>query len=792
MRDKKNWKRLIALAISAVLLVPVQVGYAAESGIEACTESREADENGFVIDENGALTKYTGDAENVVIPDHVTSVEDYAFQACYDVKSIYIPASVQDIGWSAFAIENSVIDWGDGDISKVYGSLKNLEVASDNPYFSSEDGVLYDKNKEKLICCPNLRTGSFAVPAGVKIIGGRAFESCQLTSIEIPAGVTEIRDTYFTRNSQELTELNVESGNQKFSSEGGILYDKDKKELLTCPSGKVGNIDIPQGVTSIAPFSFQACSNLSNIRIPSSVTRIGEAAFGLVWANIIIPAEVTYIGTNAIDSGMTIYGKEGSYAQTYAAENDIKFSTEQPGFEIKDGVLEKYSGMDTEVVIPDEVTSIGDEAFHACTGLTSIEMPDGLTSIGKNAFAACRSLTEIMIPDGVTSIERMAFYKCTSLTKITLPESLTSIGEDVFSNRNEDLIIYGKSGSAAETYAKENDIKFFSTGISSQKTLSDKDVTLSQTSYTYDGTAKTPDVTVKCGNETLTKDADYTVTYQDNVNAGTAKVIVSGIGNYTGAVTKTFTITEGDKQEPGTKELSKCAITLSKTAYAYDGTAKNSTITVKDGATVLKAGTDYTVAYQNNRNAGTAKAVITGNGNYKGTVTKTFTITVKKGTSHKAGSYQYKVTGVSTVTITGLTDRKVTKVEVPKTVKIGGKNFKVTAIGNNAFRKNKKVTSVEIGNNVTAIGTSAFEGCTKLNKAAIGTGVIQIENSVFKNCKKLGTITVKSTKLTKVGKSALRGIESTAKVKVPAKNLSSNKKLFKNKGQGKNVKIVKS
>ena len=238
--------------------------------------------------------------------------------------------------------------------------------------------------------------------------------------------------------------------------------------------------------------------------------------------------------------------------------------------------------------------------------------------------------------------------------------------------------------------------------------------------------------------------------------------------------------------------MSKCAITLSKTAYAYDGTAKNSTITVKDGATVLKAGTDYTVAYQNNRNAGTAKAVITGNGNYKGTVTKTFTITVKKGTSHKAGSYQYKVTGVSTVTITGLTDRKVTKVEVPKTVKIGGKNFKVTAIGNNAFRKNKKVTSVEIGNNVTAIGTSAFEGCTKLNKAAIGTGVIQIENSVFKNCKKLGTITVKSTKLTKVGKSALRGIESTAKVKVPAKNLSSNKKLFKNKGQGKNVKIVKS
>ena len=119
--------------------------------------------------------------------------------------------------------------------------------------------------------------------------------------------------------------------------------------------------------------------------------------------------------------------------------------------------------------------------------------------------------------------------------------------------------------------------------------------------------------------------------------------------------------------------MSKYTITISKTAYTYDGTAKEPAVTVKDGATVLKAGTDYTVAYQDNKNAGTAKAVLTGKGNYKGTVTKTFTITVKKNTSHKAGAYQYKVTGASTVSVTGLTDKKATKVKVPKTVKIGGR-----------------------------------------------------------------------------------------------------------------------
>ena len=149
------------------------------------------------------------------------------------------------------------------------------------------------------------------------------------------------------------------------------------------------------------------------------------------------------------------------------------------------------------------------------------------------------------------------------------------------------MTIFGKSGSVAETYAKENNIKFSSTGKVSLKMLSDKDVTLSQMSYTYDGTAKTPDATVKYGDATLTKGVDYTITYQDNVNAGTAKVIVTGMGNYTGTVTKTFTITEAAKQEPSVKELSKCTITLNKTAYTYDGKAKKPAVTVKDGATVL-------------------------------------------------------------------------------------------------------------------------------------------------------------------------------------------------------------
>lgn len=159
-----------------------------------------------------------------------------------------------------------------------------------------------------------------------------------------------------------------------------------------------------------------------------------------------------------------------------------------------------------------------------------------------------------------------------------------------------------------------------------------------------------------------------------------------------------------------------------------------------------------------------AKENVTDN---KGVVKKNTVSTVKKGTSHKIGSYGYKVTGASTVSMTGVKDKKITKVKVPKTVKIDGKTLKVTAISDNAFSKTK-ITHVTIGSNVSRIGAAAF-----------------------KNCKKMKNITIRSTRLKSVGKNAFKGIRSKAKIKVPARKLKAYKKILKGKGQGKQVKIVK-
>ena len=166
------------------------------------------------------------------------------------------------------------------------------------------------------------------------------------------------------------------------------------------------------------------------------------------------------------------------------------------------------------------------------------------------------------------------------------------------------------------------------------KTISD-DMIEAIADQTYDGNSQKPEVTVKDGETTLTKDTDYTVAYADNTKAGEATVTITGKGNYTGKAKKKFTI------QP--KDLVADDINVAVAdGGTYDGNAKKPTVTVNDGDKTLTADTDYTLKYDNNINAGenTAKVTVTGKGNYAGTVEKTFSI-AKADYTGKKGSNIY-------------------------------------------------------------------------------------------------------------------------------------------------------
>ena len=154
----------------------------------------------------------------------------------------------------------------------------------------------------------------------------------------------------------------------------------------------------------------------------------------------------------------------------------------------------------------------------------------------------------------------------------------------------------------------------------SRISISKASVTLSTSTYAYDGKAKKPGVMVKLNGKTLKNGTDYTVSYSNNIKVGTAKVTITGKGNYTGSVSKTFSI----------KNNFKKATVSGISTKAFTGKNITQSITVKYNGKALKNGTDYTVSYSNNKKIGTATVKIAGKGSYTGTVTKTFKINPAK------------------------------------------------------------------------------------------------------------------------------------------------------------------
>lgn len=233
----------------------------------------------------------------------------------------------------------------------------------------------------------------------------------------------------------------------------------------------------------------------------------------------------------------------------------------------------------------------------------------------------------------------------------------------------------------------------------------------------------------------------------------------------------------GDKDDnKGDKiSLSVCQIGDIPAQY-YNGQKKTPDVSVKYQGKTLVENTDYTIAYSNHTKIGNASVSISGKRRFTGTVTRTFVITVKKNAFYTVGNYKYRITNASTngkgtVSLTGVKSnslrKKLKKITVAASVKIGGKSFKVTAIGSNAFKNCGKASSAEIKANVTSIGSKAFY-----------------------NCKKLKKLTIRSTKLKTVGKNALQKINAKASVRVPKAKLKTYQKKLKGKGQKKTVTIT--
>ncbi len=313
--------------------------------------------------------------------------------------------------------------------------------------------------------------------------------------------------------------------------------------------------------------------------------------------------------------------------------------------------------------------------------------------------------------------------------------------------------------------------------VVSKKSLNNGLITLSETSYVYDGTYKKPAATVTFGGKVLQEGKDYTISYRNNLNVGVTTVIATGMGDYTGYTSKNFTITK--------RAMAGGTVSVAS-SVSFTGSNITPSVTVKVAGRTLTSGTDYTVSYSNNKNVGTSNVYVYGKGNYSGSLSAKFDIVpakqqIQKLETRYKGFYidwaqkgsatgydvEYSVNAnmsgavskhltaskPDTLTVSGLSGDKTYYVRVRSYTNRNGKVY---------YGAWSDVKSIKTANNdiakasVSGISTKAFTGKAITQNVTVKVGNTVLKNGTdytvsYSNNKKVGKATVKITGKGKYG-----------------------------------------
>lgn len=659
------------------------------------------------------------------------------------------------------------------------------------------------------------------LPTSLKSIGYGAFEKCDsLQELTIPEGVTNIGNGI----------INSCTSIKKISLPSTLNTIPRLIDMESTGDMQLDEIVLNDGIKTLGNYAFWNFRNLKNIIIPESVTNIGESAFHgcTALSNLTLPDSITEIDGEAFSNCVSL-GKVTLPKNLTLLGNDVfEYCNAEITFPSS---LERIPelGMNAvrKVNISEGVKIIGEDAFWACSNLKEITLPSTITSIESGAFfntsisgfnypqnidsipinAFCGTkLTEFSVPPKVTEINDDAFYNCTDLVKISIPESVKYIGTDVFKNcRN--LTIYGYKDTAAESYAKANNIKFISADY---KVIFKDNGRTQKTEYVLEGENATPPSLKEKPGYTLSWDADYTNIQEDMVinavwtkkdnGGGNTTIIVSPseTNKYTvtfkdrGKIVKTEKVKSGDAAEypyinrngyelSWDKDFSK--VTANITVNAVWTVIKPNKVTsltaeVQKNSIDLSwdraENTDYYLVYRKATSdteykqiKKTTKILWTDEDVEPGTEysykvvgvcsvdgkkyqgADSDIVTAKIGTPqigdiYSVGDLKYKVTGAKEVSVIGLAKEEV-EIKIPSAVSISGKAYKVTSVQDKAFYQNEDIVSIAIGNNVIYIGKYAFYQCPNLETVKFGKRVSVISTCAFTQCPNLENVTLPSS-----------------------------------------------
>lgn len=361
---------------------------------------------------------------------HFTAFHQNAFSESA-ITTIELPASLTTVDTGAFASCTQ---------------LKSITVASGNMLFSATGGVLYNKAGNTLLACPPAieNAENYNIASSVTTLASKSFYGCQtINTINIPTSVTTIEDG-FLYYSRHVTAITVDEGNTHFVADNGVLYTTDYQELIAYPGGKKDSeYTIHENTEFIHKYAFNYNGYIHKLIMNDDITQVDASCVHQCnfLTDIVLSDKLQNFAGAFTDCSRLVNINVKETNEYYSSDDGVIYSkdwkdliffpTARDGaYTILDGtvnILESaFANSNIQsVTIPSSLESIGERAFRACKGLTTVTLPsDGsLRSIGARSFDQCLNLSTISIPASVTEIIGYAFNGCTNLTSVEIEDN---------------------------------------------------------------------------------------------------------------------------------------------------------------------------------------------------------------------------------------------------------------------------------------------------------------------------------------------------------------------------------
>ena len=696
-----------------------------------------SEDNKSFITENNAV--YTSDKTKLIrclttaegeftIPDTVTCVESNAFTNCKNLKKICIPSSVNEM-------KDTIL--------KGCNSLENIEVDENNAVYSSSEGVLFDKAKEKLFRFPaSSKNNAYSIPDSVKEIRDSAFDNAlSLESTDIPNSVEIIGESAFMKCS------------------------------------KLDNLIIPDSIIEVGKGAFKECSSLSKITFSAKTYKFGcNSLEDTPWYKsqpdgAVYTGSIMYALKGSLPENTKLVVKDGT-----VGINDNAFSVLLDNMRIGEQNL-------VSVVLPDGIRYIGEFAFNGCENLAEINLPDSIEYIGQYAFDDCFKLKEVHIPNAMETIESGTFMSCYSLEEIVIPSNIKKLDKGSLAIcqmlrsitiENPHCVIddplyitsfsqvvdlpcttfYGYSGSSIQRYAEQIGSKFvpleekYKTDPENTETSKAwkwtkyKDHVCLDANYSDDEVLELP---AEIDELPVTEISPYIyIKNADKITSVKIPASITQIGNLFYQLNniseieidknnKAYIVEDNTVYTSNRKQLLRCSTDKVKGEFTIPDTVIN----VNDGAfyncselkilNIPKSLISLDCFFEGCSSLESINVAIENN-NYSsksGILFNKYGDSILRYPPHHSGQ-KYKI------------PNKVYKIET------------------RAFMDCDELECVEFPGELMEILYEAFKGCDKLDNVIIPDNVLKISDSVFENCLNLKTINF-SNKVIKFGKNVIKG-----------------------------------